>query len=89
MRIEGLIEMPPESKVTPLPTNAIVFVFSSHFRRRVLQNDDPAFALGALADAQEETHLFLFASFSVRIVHLRPYSLRERLASLAKYSGVP
>ena len=81
MRIEGLIEIPPLSKVTPLPTRATVLGASAspplwglyRARRSCLRAQRPG--------RRPETAPFsrVAQSVSVKTVHLRPYSRARRL----------
>ena len=54
MPAEGLIEMPPVSKVTPLPTRPSV---SPRAAAGVAQDDQPRRLLAALADGDQAAHL--------------------------------
>ena len=55
MPAAGLIEMPPESKQTPLPTKATGLAFL-RLGAAPAHDDEPAVALRALADAEQRAH---------------------------------
>ena len=74
----GLIEMPPESKQTPLPTKAIGLAF---FAGAVPAHDDePAVALRALADAEQRAHAELRHRFFVEDFDFDAERLQARRA---------
>ena len=68
MRIDGLIEIPPRSKVTPLPTNAMVFEAPARDAAPalgsfgglgiVLEDDNAPFALRALPHREDRAPFF-------------------------------
>ena len=79
---DGLIEMPPESKVTPLPTTQIVGRVRPP-RRRVLEHDQPRRVRAALAHREQGAHLELLQLRDVEDAAGEPDLLRD-LARLGR-----
>ena len=87
MPAPGLSEMPPESKVMPLPTNTVgaaLAVFAA-----LVFEDDEARRLGrALATERNEFILSAAICLRSKTCALKPYSLASCLAILPKCVGV-
>ena len=73
----GFNEMPPESNVTPLPTNASNSPCLPEFRRRVLQNDQLGRLLRTARDAEQRAHAFLFHARFVEHVDTQTKLVRD------------
>ena len=82
MSVAGLSEMPPVSKVMPLPTSTTGGCFLHC--AVVLEHDEPRRLIAAVGDRQERAHLQLFDLRALQHLALEAKLLRQRLRALSQ-----